>query len=254
MLTAESCLICSSDHLGHHTITASTREERVAAVCQACNFVALSDSQSAVVESERTAGIVGGVKTPGRMFWNVVNAVEMLGRDALSVAVWEPPAPRDSSDIGRISQIPAVTEVNTFWPTPETESTAPVPPPNSDIVVGTEILQYLPDPRADLASLFRSVSDDGLAILTTDLYDGAPIESLGFPRGIGRRWQWSQSAISEIASATDGHVDFRLLQIGVDFKFRRKRAIFYSRNTFVLANVREWFGDNLAALSERKFN
>lgn len=234
------CPICGGDaaHVGE-VAASSGRPARAFGVCDSCGAVRLAPPALPVKANVVKAARLGSKERYGRDLAMAAMACAIIGRDQLDVLWWEPGA---SADAARIEGLPSVAAVHRW----EHGTAAPA----VDVIVGQEVMQCQPDPAGALRDACLALREDGLVVLSTDLYDGSDPHGIGYLRSPAHRLMWSFEAVERVVGPLGLTVDCRLPEIAVSRGLARKRYLLLTRSETVRRRTRRFFGAVVSAPSE----
>ena len=120
----------------------------------------------------------------------------------------------------------------------------------SDIVVASEVVEHFSEPREHFGALLRLVPDDGIAICSTNVYDGSDISLHQYPFVPGHVAYWTPLALISVATSHGCFIDFRTPRIGYTRGGPRKKYVLFYRTTETLFRISNYFGTHMDAPSE----
>lgn len=184
--------------------------------------------------------------------------LEMLGRPEADVLIY---APGRSVDFVHAAKLPGVREVAVgdvvnVYDTPDGPSNSAFVDVRShtgrrfDLVVASEVVERFTRPHHDFATLFRLVAADGLAVCSTNIYDGGDLSRHNYLFVKGHASYYTPASIERLARAHGMYVDFRLPIAATTYAGPRKRYVLFTRSVDRLMGVARYFGDHVHAPSE----
>jgi len=253
---AGPCKVCSAPTTPH----VSTPEAAIGRSYTACTLCGLLELDGSVETPANTGAAKrhGSAKRPGREFAIALFAAELLGRSGLRTLTWRP---GNSADGQRVARIPLIERYDIAIADGDEPRSAGADGVNVvgieaieheryDLVIASEILQLLDDPVEGFAQILRGANPSGLVVITTDLYDGSPVDKLRFHAAPEHHWFWTIDALSRVARNEGFFVDVRLPEIAVHRNLVRKRFVYLSRDPETMQRVRTAFGAEIHAPSE----
>ena len=238
----ERCPACEGDDLDGCTVTRG-QTSRVVTSCNTCGLLGFDERPDAPAINSSPGERLGSVDRPGRDHAMAMLGVELLDRSDLSVMMLQPGVSCDGVRIESFPDVASVCSVDLADLDRSTRAT------RHHLVLGNEVLQAA-DPASFLCSIAGRLDDDGLAVISTDLYDGSDLGALRFPFTSTNRWFWSATTLGLLAEQAGLQWDVRLPAIAVRRRTLRKRYVFLSRSDAVMERIRTRFATTYVAPSE----
>jgi hypothetical protein len=121
-----------------------------------------------------------------------------------------------------------------------------------DIVVACEVAEHFVDIQSDFLHLLSKVSPNGMAVVSTNISDGAPLHTLAYPFVPGHTAYYSGRSLDVIAKRFHPtfKVDFRSPQAAVAQLGPRKRYALFYKNESIPEAVSQYFSKHFLAPSE----
>ncbi|WP_283134155.1 class I SAM-dependent methyltransferase [Rhizohabitans arisaemae] len=180
-------------------------------------------------------------------------AVEIMGGSELSVLVYGPGRSLDYRHIGALDKVrrAAVGDLMKLVEDADWVDLAAPVTDRFDLLIACEVVEHFTDPPADFAQLFSHVTDDGLVVCSTNIYDGTDLKKHDYVFIKGHTSYYSPRSIARIAKENGFYIDFRVPLAATTTVGPRKRYVLFSRSIERMQDVALYFGRNLYAPSER---
>jgi hypothetical protein len=255
-----ACRVCHSTEVRRREVTHPKIGRTLAVrICQQCGFVGIPGnvrdySQLTSVEQLSNAPRVGTEEVPGREYAMGQLGVEVLGRTDLSVLIYGAGRSVDNRHIAGLEGVSRVAIGDVFRAREDAEFVDVSRPASQpwDIVIAAEVIEHFVRPRAEFRRLFGYVTDDGLLVCSTNIYDGGALARQAYIYAPGHVAYYSPEALRRIAKEHGFGVDFRMPLTAPERAGRhnRKRYVLFSRSTEVMERVSDYFGRHTYAPSE----
>lgn len=187
---------------------------------------------------------------PGREFYMAEMGMEIIGKHDASVSFFGSGLNTDHVWLKR--KYPKITTklvdlenmqgADNFEPIPEATP--------SDVVVASEVIEHFTEPVEHFSSLLRLLTDDGILICSSNLYDGSDMGLHQYPFVPGHVAYWTPLSLIKLASDLGCFVDFRTPAVGLTRGGPRKKYIIFYRSTQTLFRTSLYFGTHMHAPSE----
>lgn len=255
-----ACRVCLTPGTKRKVITSRDGKKTVTArVCRACGHVALPKSFHDYTTSTAPTDLglaprVGTPEQPGREFGMAKLAVRILRRDGLEVLIYGAGRSIDNTHIERRLKRVKRVAVGDIMRIRDDADFVDISKPAErtwDIVIASEVIEHFLNPRKEFPRLFGYVSDDGLLVCSTNVYDGSRLRRHNYIFGRGHTSYYSPRSLRILARENGMHVDFRVPKSAVGQAGPRKRYVLFSRSDAVMDAVGDYFGRNMYAPSER---
>lgn len=225
--------------------------------CAMCGFVHVlrndwDYSEEGFTESSSVGPRVGQEGHQGREFHMAAMGLDILGRNDVDVLIL---GSGRSIDWRHISERPEVRSVTTsdlenFNGCDLFVELDARGDRTYDLVLACEVAEHFTEPREHMRQLCDDVSENGLAVLSTNIYDGSDLGKQWYPFIPGHVSYYSPDALIHLAEANDMHVDFRMPKVSIEMAGLRKRYVLMSREKSVMSNANNYFAANRFAPSE----
>lgn len=255
---AEPCLVCAGPVRFHTATWHRDPDRRVYLnMCRICGFVRVVDNPWDYAERgfshNSTSGPrVGTDQRPGREFHMAMLGLDLLDRPAARVLILGAGLSRDWSHITNDDRVAAVTtsDLENFNDSPNFLELHEQGTREFDLVIACEVLEHLPNPSVDFAQVFSNLSDEGVFVASTNIYDFSPIDRHWYPYIPGHVSYHSARSIEILAAAAGMKVDFRVPLVATQRAGRRKRYVIFSTREDVMSAAARWFATEWYAPSE----
>jgi SAM-dependent methyltransferase len=254
------CLVCQATNITTQTIYNKGLDKTLnVRICGTCGHVGIPENTHDYTTSTSTENLgmaprCGTEERTGREFGMAELAVDVLGRQGLSVMVY---GVGRSMDNLHIAKLPAVSrtvigDIMKIRDDAEFIDISGEATETFDVVVACEVIEHFTDPLVDFPKLLGWVAPGGILICSTNIHDGGPLEGQRYIFGRGHVSYYSPRALRVIAKANGWHVDFRLpvMASNPGPKGVRKRYVILSRESDVMDRVSDYFGRHPYAPSE----
>jgi SAM-dependent methyltransferase len=223
--------------------------------CRNCGYVAILRSEESLWKQRTSLGQghgsvrIGTRDQVGREFHMAKMAVDILGRDKLSVLVYGAGAGMDNLHIGELDEVRRVAIGDIMKLRDDAEFVDLTEPAREqfDIVIASEVVEHFRNPRPDFDRLFEFVKGDGLIVAATNIHTGNDLARDSYVFFPDHTSYYSPRSLRIIANAAGFHLDFRAPMMG---QRMRKRYVLFSRSQAVLEDVACYFGTEIYAPSE----
>jgi hypothetical protein len=256
----EKCLVCNSRTVDIKTVTRRKAPPKTFAmqVCRTCGHVAnptnLHDYRKfSKLEALPLRARIGTADRKGREYYMAELGVGVLNRDDLSVIVHGAGRSFDNHHIAALPQVRevAVSDVMKLRDDAEFFDATRKPSRTFSLVLASEVVEHFLAPRADFPILFSFVEDDGLVILSTNLYDGQDLSKQPYIFIEGHTSYYTPKALEFIAAEHGFHVAFRTPLVATGYGGPRKRYVLFSRSQAVMDRLADYLPEGEYAPSER---
>lgn len=195
---------------------------------------------------------IGSAKTPGREFH--IGQLALLGFDRANLDILIVGA-GTSQDWAHLSKLEAVNEVycTDFHNDTHNPNYLPIGEAREepfDIIIACEVIEHMHQPREEIAALIDMLSDDGIFIASTNIYDGTDLDTHRYPTLRGHVAYYTPKALRVIADAVTCNLDFRVPTIARTFGGPRKRYVLMTRQQLALDRIARYFADHEYARAE----
>lgn len=253
----ERCRVCRSRDLVHRDLTYVVDPRKTCSIrrCVHCGYVAILRSEESLWKERTKLGAghgsvrIGTHDRVGREFHIAKMAVDILGRDKLSVLMYGAGAGLDNVHVERLEEVRRVAIGDIMKVRDDADFVDLTQPAREqfDIVIASEVVEHFRNPRPDFDRLFGFVQGDGLIVAATNIHTGNDLARDHYVFFPDHTSYYSPRALRKIANDAGFHVDFRAPLIG---QRMRKRYVFFSRSSAVLEDVACYFGTEVYAPSE----
>jgi SAM-dependent methyltransferase len=231
-----------------------------AVCCRSCRYVTMPDNYKDYLAAVDTKNLGGGTgarmgtwEEPGREFGMAKLGLQVLARKNASVLIYGAGQSIDNHHVAKLPRAGrvAIGDLVQLRYDAEFINTTQLSTDPFDVVVASEVLEHLPDPRANFENLFSYVTDNGIIVAGTNIRDNLPMNKVGYMWPRGHVSYWSPQSLRIIAREFDMHLDFRVPYCGTGRAGPRKKYVIFSRSLEVMESVSDWFGSHMYAPSER---
>jgi hypothetical protein len=251
------CLICGSTNLKFYDIERPTRHYEIR-ICQRCRYVSnagntVDYTKFQSLDKFALTPRVGTEDRPGREFHMAAMGADILKRKSLSVMVF---GAGRSLDYQHIAQLPSVNrvimsdvvdlrgEADFINITKGTDQ-------RFDLIIACEVVEHFTDPGLEFPRLFDLLTENGLLICSTNIYNGGNPDHHSYLYLRGHVSYYSPRSLAVIAKKSKMLFDFRLPLFGPPQVFgKRKRYILFTRSLENLQKTAEYFGSHTYAPAE----
>ncbi|HTW20356.1 MAG TPA: methyltransferase domain-containing protein [Mycobacteriales bacterium] len=252
------CRVCGAQRIHRQVIHRLDRQKRlVAETCRECGHVTLPHNthdytKAAAAEHFGLAARVGTLERPGREFGMAQLALDALDRDPVDVLVYGAGRSMDNHHIARLAGVRDVAIGDVV----QVRDDAPfidISQPgwrSFDIVVAAEVIEHFEQPREEFPRLLSYVSDNGLVVCSTNVYDGGPLVKQAYIFGRGHVSYYTPHSLRLLADENEFLVDFRPPRAVTGRVGPRKRYVLLTRSADVMRAISDYFGQHLYAPSE----
>ena len=238
----ERCPVCHGDDLTGCSISRG-RVERQVTSCRTCGLLGFNEQVDAPAINSTPGERIGDADRAGREHAMALLGLELLDRSMISVMMLQPGVSRDGDRIASFPDVASVASIDLADLDPTSVAS------RHDLVLGSEVVQGA-DPGGFVRAIAALLDDHGLAVLSTDFYDGSDLGALRFPFASTNRWYWSAATLAFLAEEVGLQWDVRLPAIAVRRRTLRKRYVFLSRSDVVMDRIRTRFATTYHAPSE----
>jgi SAM-dependent methyltransferase len=252
------CLICDSPNTRVRHIRRPKRSHEIR-ICQECRFVSnagntVDYTKFKSVKRFQLTARVGTEERPGREYHMAAVGADILGREGLQVLVFGAGRSVDYQHIATLPNVERVTvsDVVDLHGEADFINITKGTSLRFDLIIACEVVEHFTDPRMEFPRLFDLLTENGLLVCSTDIYDGGDVAEQDYLYLRGHASYYSPRAIAEIARRSGMLFDFRLPAIGLSFPGARKRYILFTRNVTDLQKVAEHFGSHPFAPAEAR--
>ena len=252
------CLVCGSRNTKLRIVERRDKNRRYKIrICQRCQHV--SNFENTVdytaftsVRKFRLTPRVGTADHMGREFHMAKMGVDILRRTSLQVMVFGAGRSLDYRHIAKLPEVGVVVMSDVVDLGVDVDFINITKGTNRrfDLIIACEVVEHFTDPRSEFPRLFKLLSEDGLLICSTNIYDGKNVASHTYLYSRGHVSYYSPRAIREIAGRSGMLFDFRVPAIATGSAGPRKRYVLFTRSTDNLQQVAEYFGKRIYAPSE----
>lgn len=250
------CLVCGSRRTHVTTIPRKRRTYEIR-VCERCQYLSNFDntvdySQFQTVASFKLSPRVGTELHRGREFHMGQMGVDILGRSGLQVMVFGAGRSLDYRHLGALTEVERVVMSDVVELTTEADfiNINDGTDERFDLIIACEVVEHFEDPRAEFRRLFELLSDDGLLVCSTNIYDGGNFAKQTYLYLRGHVSYYSARAIQHIARENRIHVDLRTPEIATGSVGPRKRYLLFTRSDANVRQTEEYFTQHEYAPSE----
>jgi len=254
-----TCRVCGSGELKRQRQTFYKDHDRsfVVEICGHCGFVAnpanFNDytSYESVTQFPSSAR-VGTEAEPGREFYMAQLARDILRRDGLDVLIVGPGASVDFAHIGQLDHVRrvAIGDIVKLHDVEDFVDLSMGTRQRFDVVIASEVIEHFLHPAQDFPRLFRLLRRDGLAVCSTNVYDGsATLNRHHYLFIRGHTAYYTATALRRLAARSKMLVDFRVPKVAERLG-PRKRYVLFAREAATMQDVAEYFGGHPYAPSE----
>jgi hypothetical protein len=260
-----NCPICDNEKLKEKIYTCHLKEymnkKQKGYKCPNCLFISFPENTAKYMsvlsknsfEKELRDSRNSNDQRPGREFYMVKMAVDILEKhdEEFSISffgagnnkdhVWiEKEYPKSIQKLVDLTNIQNSSKYENIL-----EAT------QSDIVVASEVIEHFTDHSTHFENLIKLMSNDGIIICSTNIYDGSEIEQHIYPFVPGHTSYWSHPALIHIAKKHD-----LLLHIGTPLVSKtrggpRKKYVIFCRSKKVYYNLSLYLCKNKFCPSEQ---
>lgn len=250
------CLVCGSRRTHVVTVDRKKRSYDIR-VCERCGY--LSNFDNAVdyttfdtVKNFKLTTRVGTLDHRGREFHMAVMGAEILARADLQVMVFGAGRSLDYQHIGKLPAVARVVMSDVVELTGEAEFINILDGTDEkfDLIVACEVVEHFADPRTEFARLFDLLTDDGLLVCSTNIFDGGNFAKHNYLYSRGHVSYYSARAVERIARENRIRVDFRTPAIALGSAGPRKRYLLFTRSGENVRNTAGYFERHAYAPSE----
>jgi len=255
---ASECVVCGSP-VRFASTTWHKNPDRFCYIheCSMCGFVHVLKNdwdyvEEGFTESSSVGPRVGQENHFGREFHMASMAVDILDRGELDVLILGSGRSVDWRHISELPQVASVTtsDLENFNGSKSFVALDERGERTFDIVVACEVVEHFVKPREYMADLCNDVNDTGLAVLSTNIYDGSDLSRHWYPFIPGHVAYYTPDAMIYLADENDMYVDFRMPKVSVEMAGTRKRYVLMSRNEAVIDHAGDYFAKHSFAPSE----
>lgn len=225
--------------------------------CSVCGFVRILSNDwdyrtEGFTESSTLGPRVGQEHHRGREFHMAMMGTELLARNDLDVLILGAGLSVDWKHIDELDSVRSVTtaDLDNFSGCPNFVTLDGRGDRRYDIVLACEVVEHLTDPAAQIADLCADVAADGLAILSTNIYDGTDLGQHLYAFIPGHVSYYTPEAMICLAEQNGMEVDFRIPRVAVEMAGPRKRYVLLSKSPEVIAQTGRYFSSRWYAPSE----
>lgn len=250
------CLVCRSRRTHVVTVDRKKRSYEIR-VCERCGYLSNFDNTVDYtafdsVKNFRLTTRVGTAEHRGREFHMGAMGAEILGRSDLQAMVF---GAGRSLDYQHLATLPAVARVvmsDVVELTGEAEffNILDGTDERFDLIVACEVVEHFTDPRVEFGRLFDLLTDDGLLVCSTNVFDGGNFAKHNYLYSRGHTSYYSARAIEWIARENDITVDLRTPAIALGSAGPRKRYLLFTRSAEVVEHTQRYFEAHAYAPSE----
>ena len=251
----QRCRVCRGVDLIHRDLAFVKDPSKTCQIrrCRDCGYVAVLRpeeslwKQRTTLDSPHESPRVGTQTRAGREFHIGKMAVDMLGRQDLSVLVYGAGASLDNLHIAQLDQVEKAVVGDIMNLRDDVIDLTKPAQERFDLIVASEVIEHFRDPRKDFDRLFSFVKDDGLIVAATNIHAGNDLARDGYIFYPDHTSYYSPKSLRLIANDAGFALDFRAPLIGPRM---RKRYIFFSRSRSVMEDVACYFGTEVYPPSE----
>lgn len=256
--SAEPCLVCR-EATKFRTVTWHRNPDRRIYInqCAGCGFIRVVDNPwdyaaKGFSDNSTTGPRVGKVDAFGREYHMATLGLHLLGRSGARVLILGAGLSRDWMHISALDQVASVTtsDLENFNESPDFLELHEQGSREFDVVLACEVLEHLADPQENFAQIFSNLSDDGVFVASTNIYDGSPLDDHWYPFIPGHVSYHTARSITRLALDNGLAVDFRVPLVGMQRAGRRKRYVIFAKRSEALARAASYFAVNRWAPSE----
>lgn len=253
------CKVCGSTDLKRRLVT-YVRDPNLTARtrrCLACGYVSIVRSPQSIWKerdlSTAKAGVasarIGTRDRAGREFHMAKMAVDMLGRDDVSVLVYGAGNNLDNLHIEKLPEVRrvAIGDIMKVRDDADFVDLNESAGQQFDIVIASEVVEHFRRPRTDFERLFSFSKPDGLVVAGTTIHAGNKLARERYIFYPDHTSYYSPQSLRLVANGLGFHLDFRA---PMNAGGMRKRYVFFSRSRSVLDDVACYFGTEVYPPSE----
>lgn len=226
-------------------------------VCERCGYLSNFDNTVDYttfdsVKNFKLTTRVGTLDHQGREFHMAVMGAEILDRPDLQVMVFGAGRSLDYQHIGKLPSVARVVMSDVVELTGEAEFINILDGTDEqfDLIVACEVVEHFTDPRAEFGRLFDLLTDDGLLVCSTNVFDGGNFAKHNYLYSRGHVSYYSARALEQIAREHRISVDLRTPAIALGSGGPRKRYLLFTRSGQNIRNTADYFGRHAYAPSE----
>lgn len=250
------CLVCDSRRTHVVTVDRKKRSYEIR-VCERCGYLSNFDNtvdytSFDTVKNFRLTTRVGTAEHRGREFHMAAMAADILGRPHLQAMVFGAGRSLDYQHIGTLPTVDRVVMSDVVELTGEAEffNILDGTDQRFDLIVACEVVEHFTDPRLEFRRLFDLLTDDGLLVCSTNIFDGGNFAKHNYLYSRGHVSYYSPRAIEWIAAENGITVDLRTPAIALGAAGPRKRYLLFTRSPEVVENTQRYFAEHAYAPSE----
>lgn len=225
--------------------------------CVECGFIrVLGNAWSFVSEGflpgSRTGPRVGSDEHGGREFHMANLGLQMLPATTAEVLIV---GAGNSLDWKHITALPGVGKVVTsdlenFNGSPNFVALDDRGRHSYDLVIACEVVEHFTEPATDMAALCADVAPEGLAVISTNIYDGSDLARHWYVYIPGHCSYYTPDAMIRLGEQNGMLVDFRVPEVALGAGGPRKRYVLMTRSPEVMERCNRYFSAHLWAPSE----
>ena len=255
---AQACIVCDGPTKFHTATWPRNPDRRIFLNnCGVCGFVRVVDNpwnyaEKGFSDNSTSGPRVGTESRTGREFHMAMLGLELVAGGDVRVLILGAGLSRDWLHISRDERVASVTtsDLENFNESPDFLELDQQGSREFDLVIACEVLEHLANPCADFAQIFSNLSDRGVFVASTNIYDFSPIERHWYPYIPGHVSYHTAESLERLARASGLKVDFRVPLVATQRAGRRKRYVIFSSREEAMSAAANWFASNWYAPSE----
>ena len=252
------CKVCGSANVQRQRVTFVRNPDLVARTrrCRDCGYIHIVRPQQSIWKEKDVSSVVPGRNSrigtrerAGREFHMAKMAVDMLGREGVSVLVYGAGTNLDNVHIEKLPEVDRVAIGDIMKVRDDADFVDLTEPATEqfDIVIASEVVEHFRQPRRDFERLFGFVKDDGLVVAGTTIHAGNKLNRERYIFYPDHTSYYSPQSLRLVANRLGFHLDFRA---PMNAAAMRKRYVYFSRSRSVLDDVACYFGTEIYPPSE----
>lgn len=253
-----ACRICRSTDVRAQSFTHKKPNGKARTleftICESCGFhYAAKNKKAYRAENDFGQSVrVGDGVRAGREFEMARCGLEILGLQKARVLVYGAGVSRDHELIAKLPNVSVckVTDTGDFQ---KTDAFIPLDAKESfDLVILCEVAEHFVDPRKGFASVLAFLSDTGLLLVSTNIFDGSDLSKHEYPFARGHVSYYSGQSMVELGRLFGRECDFRLPACALGGPGPRKRYMFFFKEPTLRTRIGLHFARVPLAYSEAR--